>query len=149
AIKIEPKANEITFLGSTQSDNCNLSNVSLSGNRMLMEVYCENQRLLMFCDTGAAMSGHINANIHKNNPELLRNVERESDSTFVRGFAGSAYLKSRRIPEVELKVGDEKKSFTGFQLVDQSICDGELGVGFFKQCEVIIIDLNEKYLRIE
>lgn len=149
AIKIEPKANEITFLGNAQSDDCNLSNVSLSGNRMLMEVYSENQRLLMFCDTGAAMSGHINANIHKNNPELLRNVESESDSTLVRGFAGSTYLKRQRIPKVELKVGDEKKSFTGFQLVDQSICDGELGVGFFKQCEVIIIDLNERYLRIE
>lgn len=149
AIKIEPKTNEITFIGENNNSEYNLSNVSLSGNRMLMELYCKDQRLLMFCDTGASIGGWINARVHQNNPTLLDNVEQQSKTIPSRGFAGSADIKTQRIPEIQLKVGDNERKFSDFQLVDQSNCDGELGVEFFKQCKEVVIDLNKLYLYIE
>ena len=164
AIKIEPNINEISFIRNdddNQSNKFNRSdkvselvksnkyNVSLFGNRMLVELFSKNQRMLMFCDTGAANAGYINDNVHKNNPDFLDKIESESKYINSRGFAGSVQIKTQDIPSIELTIGDKKRTFSDFKLVDQTLCDGAIGVEFFKQCEMIILDLNELYLYIE
>lgn len=145
-IGIEPKKNEITFEGE-QNGNTS-ANVSLHSNRMLIELYCKDIRLLMFCDTGAAMEGWINDSIYENHTELFEDVG-QSYLIQSRGFAGISHLTVRDIPDVTLKAGKSSRSFTDFKLVDRCANDGELGVGFFKQFDKIEIDLSEHHILLQ
>lgn len=146
AIRILPKMKEAEFLG-TCNEVCS-PNLSLYSNRMLMELYCADVRLLMFCDTGAAIEGWINTNVYENNPMLLENVGQPYLKKS-RGFAGSVQVQMRNIPEIKLKTEGICKTFSDFRLVGHCSNDGELGIGFFKRFDEIIIDLDRQYISVK